>query len=121
MRSYRWAYVEKRPAEDLAALLDPSLAFNESRTRAALALRGGNQSKGGLDSYVARRDRFVKAFPDMTHALLSLDVSDDGAQVRARRVPLYPHVLPAARCAPAPAALGPVACARDRAKPLPIL
>jgi len=81
VRRYRWAYSEKRSGAELLRLLDSGMHFDESRTRAALAVHGGNQSSGGFDGYIRRRDRFISAFPDMVHELVSVDVSDDGSQV----------------------------------------
>lgn len=80
-RRYRWAYAQKRSAADLQSVMHSGMEFDESRTPAAIAVTRGTQSVGGFDGYLARRDRFLHAFPDMKHELLSLDVSEDGCQV----------------------------------------
>lgn len=77
-----------RPAPDRAPrrpsqqVLSPQLDFEESATKASLAVSASAEGArgSGFSAYVERRDRFLRAFPDMLRTIQSIDVSDDGAQ-----------------------------------------
>lgn len=74
------------PPPSLAQLLSTELDFEESATKASLAVTNAGAAVvegsggAGFAAYVSRRDRFVTAFPDMTWTIQSVEVSDNGAQ-----------------------------------------
>jgi len=80
-RLYDFSYNDKLPESKIAEVFDKDMVWNAAGTQAPL--RSDSLKKGGLQTYMDRRDLFIRAFPDMHITLLEQSVSNvetaDGA------------------------------------------